>query len=99
MRPFLINASRAGDRLAGRRPSALAMSGVGTAACDSSDGDADEDDSAAIVRMYSRSAGVARSYREPKNPTASSASASGAATRTSAAVIGDFGAWSQVAFP
>ena len=52
-----------------------------------------------MARMYSRSAGVARSKREPKKPTASSASASGAATRTSAAVIGERGAWSQVALP
>jgi hypothetical protein len=52
-----------------------------------------------MLRRYSRSAGVARSYREPKNPTPSSASASGAATRTSSAVIGDRGAWSQVALP
>jgi hypothetical protein len=35
---------------------------------------------------------VARSKREPKKPTASSASASGAATRTSSAVTGDVGA-------
>jgi hypothetical protein len=49
--------------------------------------------------MYSRSAGVARSKREPKKPTPSSASASGAATRTSSAVIGERGAESQVALP
>ena len=53
-----------------------------------------------MARMYSRSAGVARSKREPKNPTASSASASGTASATSAAVIGDCaGATSQTTFP
>ena len=36
-----------------------------------------------MARMYSRSAGVARSYRDPKKPTASSSSAVGAPTRTS----------------
>ena len=79
-----MSASLAGDSDAGLRPSVRAISAVGTA------------ESApvisAIPRRYSRSAGVARSYRYPKNPTASSASASGAATRTSAAVTGERGA-------
>ena len=53
----------------------------------------------AIARRYSRSPGVARSKREPKKPTASSDSASGEATRTSSARIGDCGAWSHTALP
>ena len=89
-----MSASRAGESEAGRRSSARATSAVGTASPSVS-----TVDSEAIARMYSRSAGVARSYRDPKKPTASSASASGAATRTSAAVIGVRGAWSQVALP
>ncbi|WP_324275025.1 hypothetical protein [Blastococcus brunescens] len=55
--------------------------------------------SSAIACMYSRSAGVARSYREPKKPTASSASATGAAMATSAAVMGEEAATSQVTLP
>src|ERR671931_1526255 len=90
MSPFLISESRAGDRLDGLRPSVLATAEVDTVSSSSR---------LAIVRMYSRSAGVARSYREPKKPTASSPSASGAATVTSAGPIGEVGAWSQVAFP
>ena len=53
----------------------------------------------AIATMYSRSAGVARSYRAPKNPTASSASASGAACITSDQRIGVCTATSQVTLP
>ena len=52
-----------------------------------------------MARRYSRSAGVARSKREPKKPTASSASASGAATATSSAVIGERGATSHATLP
>ena len=49
--------------------------------------------------MYSRSAGVARSYLLPKKPTASSPAATGAATLTSAAVTGLAAATSQVTLP
>src|SRR5215207_3859963 len=93
MRPFLIRLSRAGERLDGLRPSDTATSAVFTGAAPS------PSPSAAIARMYSRSAGVARSYRDPKNPTASSDSASGAATFTSSAVTGLVGATSQVTLP
>ena len=60
------------------------ISDVGTAPCMSS-----VTASWAMLRRYSRSAGVARSYRDPKKPTPNSLSASGAATRTSSAVIGE----------
>src|ERR1700728_345402 len=49
--------------------------------------------------MYSRSAGVARSYLLPKKPTASSPAATGLATVTSAAVTGLAAATSQVTLP
>ena len=49
--------------------------------------------------MYSRSAGVARSYRLPKKPTASSPAASGAGDPTSPAVTGLVAATSQVTLP
>ncbi len=51
------------------------------------------------MRMYLRSAGVARSYRLPKKPTASSPSACGLATATSCAVTGLAVATSQVTLP
>src|SRR5215207_3226687 len=91
MRPFLIRLSRAGERLDGLRPSDTATSDVFTGASPWL--------RLAIARMYSRSAGVARSYREPKKPTASSDSASGAAIFTSSGVIGLAGAASQVTLP
>ena len=49
--------------------------------------------------FYPTFAGVARSYRAPKNPTASSSSASGAASLTSTTRIGLRGATSQTALP
>ena len=52
-----------------------------------------------MARMYSRSAGVARSYRLPKKPTASSPAATGPATLTSCAVTGLAAATSQVTLP
>ena len=52
-----------------------------------------------MARRYSRSAGVARSKRDPKKPTASSDSASGTATRMSSAVTGELGATSQTTLP
>src|SRR4051795_13010054 len=91
-RPFLISESRAGERDAGLRPRETATSDVATAAPLGPP-------RSAIACMYSRSAGVARSYREPKKPTASSASATGAAIATSPAVMGDDAATSQVTLP
>src|SRR5262245_56739516 len=87
--PFLMRLSRAGDSEDGRRPSASATCAVDTG----------PSPRPAIARMYSRSAGVARSYRDPKNPTASSASAWGAAIFTSCAPIGLDVAMSQVTLP
>jgi hypothetical protein len=85
----LISPSRAGDRLDGLRPSSSATTDVGTGSSPV----------AAIARMYCRSDNVARSYLLPKNPTASSPSASGAAMLTSAAVTGLAAATSQVTLP
>ena len=51
MSPFLISPSRAGETLEGLRPSSSATDDVGTGSSPS----------IAMARMYSRSAGVARS--------------------------------------
>src|SRR3954452_24975033 len=92
MSPFLIRPPRDGERLDGLRPSYSATADVGTGSSPI----------AAIARMYSRSAGVARSYRLAEDPTArypQAPAAPGAATATSAAVTGEEAATSQVTLP